>query len=117
MTRASRRNDNTPPRRLATHSGGYTGSDLVATWAPPALALDFSLTPTAYRLMLALATAPTPGGWLPITQREIAEALHLDPRHTGRTLRNLARAGYVERIRWRGPCRFAYRTRRLAASA
>lgn len=89
------------------------GDDSVE-WAPPSVCVDFRLTPSAFRVLIAVASAH---GWLVMSQRELAEALQLDPRHTGRTLRLLARAGYIESTRWRGPARRAYRTRRLAVPA
>ena len=72
----------------------------------PRVARDYRLTPSQLRIWFTLSASPD---WIGCTHRSIAEQLGIDPKHAGRSLRALVRAGYVERTRIRGEhYRFAY---------
>ncbi len=74
--------------------------------APTGACADLRLPPSALRIWILLARAPEPVG---CTHRAIAEQFGIDPKHAGRSIRALVRAGYVERQRIRGEhYRYAY---------
>lgn len=88
-------------------------------------ARDRRLTLTELRLLVALALVPYPDGWLPLTQREMAEGMQTQQSHIGRALGALQRLGYIERARvpppgnryayWPPPRnRYAYRVRGMS---